>query len=400
MTRDSSKLLIEESPLQVLPSLACLLGGAEPAIVLQQVHYWVGVIKKTKQKANFRDGHWWVHNTYAEWRETFPWIPERTLRRIMANLEGRGSKDDKLPRLLISEQRSGSDRRKWYRIDYEALNDFLAASEASDGEVEQPPAESPTPAPEAAEDEPEKSSDEAPSPSTGQSGPLRGDDAQPAKMAASRSTGQSGRLEEANLDASSMPSEVLNQTTPSVGSPNDDPVATPVDDRGGGGRANARGRRNPKTTTQAPSAQGLADRVREALRRRGHGIEEVSALEPLIAEAEHELELQDPERITDRVRWCLGYVDKRAGARLAAAEREARAARRRRDPRWSWLYEAADLVEADEVYDAEEILRRNGFEDDQLMLIIDLRWDADRVIAQLGLDPEAAAGEPGRGASP
>jgi len=36
----SSSLLINESPLQVLPSLAVLVGLNE-AIVLQQTHYWI-----------------------------------------------------------------------------------------------------------------------------------------------------------------------------------------------------------------------------------------------------------------------------------------------------------------------------------------------------------------------
>ncbi|WLF74824.1 hypothetical protein Q3V38_08385 [Limosilactobacillus fermentum] len=46
-------LLIEEPPLQVLPSLAKSIGLNE-AIVLQQIHYWI------RKSNNLKDGHKWI----------------------------------------------------------------------------------------------------------------------------------------------------------------------------------------------------------------------------------------------------------------------------------------------------------------------------------------------------
>ena len=75
----TSQLLINEPPLQVLPTLARIIGLNE-AIVLQQVHYW---LHPQFNKSFFRDCHW-VYNTYVNWHKQFPFFSERTLRRTFA----------------------------------------------------------------------------------------------------------------------------------------------------------------------------------------------------------------------------------------------------------------------------------------------------------------------------
>ena len=54
-----SNLLIEEPPLQVLPSLALAVGLNE-AIILQQMHYWLKIKQQASDKYadSFRDGRW------------------------------------------------------------------------------------------------------------------------------------------------------------------------------------------------------------------------------------------------------------------------------------------------------------------------------------------------------
>jgi DnaD/phage-associated family protein len=105
-----SKLLINERPLQVLPSLAVAIGLNE-AIVLQQLHYWL------KEAGKVRDGKLWVYNTYEDWNRQFPFWSNRTVQRVIGNLEKRGlvlstDKYNKIP----------SDRTKWYTIDYDELD--------------------------------------------------------------------------------------------------------------------------------------------------------------------------------------------------------------------------------------------------------------------------------------
>ena len=108
-----SNLLINESPLQVLPSLAVKIGLNE-AIILQQIHYWIVNIKN----AGFnQDGYKWVYNTYAEWQaDNFPFWSERTIQRAFINLE-------KMNLILaIQPNKNKYDRTKYYRINYDQLN--------------------------------------------------------------------------------------------------------------------------------------------------------------------------------------------------------------------------------------------------------------------------------------
>lgn len=114
MAHGFSKLLIDEPPLQVLPSLAKVI-GLEPALVVQQIHYW---LKQSNHRHNDRV---WIFNSLEEWLEQFPFFSRRSLQRIFKTLKKR--------KLLIVEQRPGFDRRNWYSIDYEAFDCLITECE-------------------------------------------------------------------------------------------------------------------------------------------------------------------------------------------------------------------------------------------------------------------------------
>jgi len=131
-----SKLLLDEHPLMVMPQLAKAIGLNE-AIILQQIHYWNEINKKTKN--NFKDGHYWTFNSYDGWCEQFPFWSESTIKRAMRNLE-------KLEVVIVGNyNRLKIDRTKWYRIDYKKLekwgnipivqNDLINVSNCTDGRV-------------------------------------------------------------------------------------------------------------------------------------------------------------------------------------------------------------------------------------------------------------------------
>lgn len=103
-----SRLLINEPPLQVLPSLAVKVGLNE-AIVLQQVHYWA---ERSKVEV---DGHLWVYNTIQQWREQFPFWSDDTIGRALKSLRESG--------LVIAARLSKDPFNKtlYYRIDYRNL---------------------------------------------------------------------------------------------------------------------------------------------------------------------------------------------------------------------------------------------------------------------------------------
>lgn len=114
-----SNLLLDEHPLQVMPTLATLIGLNE-AIILQQVHYWLK--HKEKSGQDYIDGHYWVYNTYKQWQEQFPFWHLNTLQRAFTSLEKKG--------LLISANynKAGFDKTKWYTIDYNAYESMVSTS--------------------------------------------------------------------------------------------------------------------------------------------------------------------------------------------------------------------------------------------------------------------------------
>lgn len=102
-----------------------MLFGLNKAIVLQQVHYWL-----RSDKAQIRDGHRWVYNTYEKWRkDNFPFWSVRTIQRIFTDLEETG--------LVIAKAFNAHkwDQEKWYRIDYAKLNE-TAKQSSQEVEVE------------------------------------------------------------------------------------------------------------------------------------------------------------------------------------------------------------------------------------------------------------------------
>jgi hypothetical protein len=111
-----SKLIINEHPLMVLPSLATAIGLNE-AIILQQVHYWLD----PRTNKNIKNGVTWVYNTYHQWAKQFPFWSEVTIGRIIRSLENKG--------LLKSSYLSPRSlkKEKWYTIDYVVLNNLSAS---------------------------------------------------------------------------------------------------------------------------------------------------------------------------------------------------------------------------------------------------------------------------------
>lgn len=107
-----SNLLINEPPLQLLPSLAKTIGLNE-AIILQQLHYWSMNKRMGKVDDN---GRKWIRNSVDQWQEdNFPFWSTDTIRRVLSKLEAAG--------LITSANLNNSayDRTLWYSIDYGIL---------------------------------------------------------------------------------------------------------------------------------------------------------------------------------------------------------------------------------------------------------------------------------------
>ena len=112
-----SKLLINEQPLQVIPSLAKAIGLNE-AIFLQQLHYFLRISK------NHAEGRSWVYNTIKDWQIEFSFWSLKTVQRTIENLELSG--------LVLSTDKFNKmkmDKTKWYSINYQKLSEILPESE-------------------------------------------------------------------------------------------------------------------------------------------------------------------------------------------------------------------------------------------------------------------------------
>jgi hypothetical protein len=122
-----SKLLTDESPLQLLPSLAVALNGRSgkggnrngdrKAVFLQQVYYWLNQAEKSNGKlGRFKDSRWWIYNSIGEWqRDNFPMWSEDTIKRIINDLVDDGV-------LLRDQDGSGRPTKSWFSIDPDRLN--------------------------------------------------------------------------------------------------------------------------------------------------------------------------------------------------------------------------------------------------------------------------------------
>lgn len=106
-----SKLIIEEPPLQVLPSLALVIGLHE-AIILQQLHY---LLRDPRFGRRIEEKQW-IFNTAEDWRwQYFPFWTEKIIRKAMANLS-------RLNLIETIQPEGRVSRRKYYRIRTEELD--------------------------------------------------------------------------------------------------------------------------------------------------------------------------------------------------------------------------------------------------------------------------------------
>ncbi len=109
---NTSKLLINEPPLLVMPSLAAKIGLNE-AILLQQIHYWLS------RSEHRHGGRVWFYRTAAEWSEELVFWSDSTIKRTLASLESAGLiLSAKLHRELLNDPYT---RTKWYAINYDQL---------------------------------------------------------------------------------------------------------------------------------------------------------------------------------------------------------------------------------------------------------------------------------------
>lgn len=115
-------LLMNEPPLQVLPSLAKAIGLQE-AIMLQALQDWLAVNQRDGR--HFYNGRWWLHKSTKEWQEELPFWRAATIRRLLDALSAPAFGPEQKP-LLLTDRVNEHGRPYWYAIDYDVLASLLA----------------------------------------------------------------------------------------------------------------------------------------------------------------------------------------------------------------------------------------------------------------------------------
>lgn len=112
MGYNSNSLLINEPPMQFLPTLAIVLENSNKALFLQQMQYLLSISR------NIYDGERWVYNTMSEWNMMFPMLSQRTLKRTIEDLKTCNI-DGEIYHLIKTKKvnHGGLNCRTYYTID-------------------------------------------------------------------------------------------------------------------------------------------------------------------------------------------------------------------------------------------------------------------------------------------
>jgi len=112
--KNKDHLLIDSDELLILHTQLAVVVGDRHAIVLQQIHYWLDLNRKTNNKGHYFDDHWWMYNSWTDWQaNNFPFWSLNTIRRIFEDLMAEG--------LIVMRPHENSKRGAWVTINYGQL---------------------------------------------------------------------------------------------------------------------------------------------------------------------------------------------------------------------------------------------------------------------------------------
>lgn len=97
------------------------LFGVPEAFIISQIQFWL-----TKSN-NKRDGKTWVFKTFEEWHKELPYWTTRTIKKAFKKLE-----DNQVVISTDKYNKMRIDRTKWYRINYEHLDELCHTQKVQD----------------------------------------------------------------------------------------------------------------------------------------------------------------------------------------------------------------------------------------------------------------------------
>ena len=113
----------DEGYTQFCDKLAELI-GVNGAIVVSKAENYLQAFQRTEEdmenSMHYRNGRWWVFNSYAKWHSIIPYLSERTIKRVFKDLVERKI-------LLVDKERTDLEYNNpnWYTVNYDKLDEMF-----------------------------------------------------------------------------------------------------------------------------------------------------------------------------------------------------------------------------------------------------------------------------------
>lgn len=116
IVKHESNYLASQPKVKIVPDDLAILIGVSQTMMLCQMDF---LIKAHRDDDHFRDGRYWVYETYDDWKEQFPYWGLSKIRDILSRLE-------KVKLITTGNyNKMKGDNTKWYTINYNLLDQMI-----------------------------------------------------------------------------------------------------------------------------------------------------------------------------------------------------------------------------------------------------------------------------------
>jgi DNA-binding transcriptional regulator GbsR (MarR family) len=112
----NNRILLKQDKCLILQPELVQVIGRSPALLLQQIHYW---LTSGQKFGKYHEGRRWVYNSYDDWVKEIKTISKSTINRSIAVLKKIG--------IIVVKKLSHhrGDRTNWYTINYDKISEIL-----------------------------------------------------------------------------------------------------------------------------------------------------------------------------------------------------------------------------------------------------------------------------------
>ena len=121
--KHGSEFLAGDISVKIVPDDLAILIGVDQTMMLCQIDFW---IQNHKDDEHFRDGRYWIYESYDDWKKQFPYWGKTKIREIIRKLKEKG--------LIITGNynKMSGDNTKWYAVDYDLLDKMISQKKMLD----------------------------------------------------------------------------------------------------------------------------------------------------------------------------------------------------------------------------------------------------------------------------